>query len=104
MKVPQVTLLFWSRFGLNAVAAFWFAYVVTRPLGASFADYFGRARSLSGAGFGSGRVAVIVAIAVAIGVAYLTITRRDVQPPVPSGTGRRPASEMVSGRSARDGY
>jgi uncharacterized membrane-anchored protein len=99
-----IPALFWSRFGLDAVAAFWFAYVVTRPLGASFADYFGRAPSLSGAGFGSGRVALIVAIAVAIGVAYLTITRRDVQPPGPSGTGRRPASEMVSGRSARDGY
>src|SRR5205085_3384016 len=27
------------RFGLNAVFAFWFAYVVTRPLGASVADW-----------------------------------------------------------------
>jgi uncharacterized membrane-anchored protein len=48
-----IPAVFWWRFGLNSVAAFWFAYVVTRPLGASFADYFGRARSLSGAGFGS---------------------------------------------------
>ena len=53
-----IPAVFWWRFGLNAIAAFWFAYVVTRPLGASFADYFGRAQSLSGAGFGSGRVAV----------------------------------------------
>jgi uncharacterized membrane-anchored protein len=76
---------------------------VTRPLGASFADYFGRARSLSGAGFGSGRVAVIVVIAVAILVGYLAITRRDIQPPV------RPASapvdpEMAPGWAARRGY
>jgi uncharacterized membrane-anchored protein len=28
----------WSRLRLNPVVAFWFAYVVTRPLGASFAE------------------------------------------------------------------
>ena len=99
-----IPALFWYRFGLDAVAAFWFAYVVTRPLGASFADYFGRARSLSGAGFGSGRVAVIVTVAVAIGVCYLAVTRRDVQSPGTGETGPRPASQMVSGRSANDGY
>ena len=27
------------RFGMNPILAFWFAYVVTRPLGASFADW-----------------------------------------------------------------
>jgi uncharacterized membrane-anchored protein len=76
--IPAVA---WRWFGLNSIVAFWFAYVVTRPLGASFADYFGRPHSLSGIGFGSGRVAVIVAIAVAILVGYLAMTRRDIQPP-----------------------
>ena len=76
--IPAVA---WSRYGLNPIAAFWFAYVVTRPLGASFADYFGRSHSLSGLGFGSGRVAVIVAILVAVLVAYLAVTRRDIQRP-----------------------
>jgi uncharacterized membrane-anchored protein len=83
--IPAVA---WSRFGLNAVAAFWFAYVVTRPLGASFADYFGRPHSLSGADFGSGRVAVIVAIAVAILVGYLSVARNDVQRAVVDRAGR----------------
>ena len=78
--IPAVA---WSRFGLNPIAAFWFAYVVTRPLGASFADYFGRPHSLSGIGFGSGRLAVIVAVIVAILVGYLAVTRRDIQPPQP---------------------
>jgi uncharacterized membrane-anchored protein len=98
-----IPALFWSRFGLSAVAAFWFAYVVTRPLGASFADYFGRARSLSGAGFGSGRVAVIVVVAVALGVGYLAVTRRDVQRPDAGLSGPRAAPEMISGRSAHHG-
>jgi uncharacterized membrane-anchored protein len=103
LVIIGIPALFWSRFGLNAVAAFWFAYVVTRPLGASFADYFGRARSLSGAGFGSGRVAVIVVIAVAVGVGYLAVTRRDVQRPDADGNGPQVASEMISGRSAHHG-
>jgi uncharacterized membrane-anchored protein len=74
--IPAVA---WSRFDLNPIAAFWFAYVVTRPLGASFADYFGRSRALGGAGYGSGRVAVIVAVAVVVAVGYLAITRKDAQ-------------------------
>ena len=98
--IPAVA---WWRFGLNAVAAFWFAYVVTRPLGASFADYFGRAHSLSGAGFGSGRVAVIVAIAVAILVAYLAITRHDVQP-VEGETDLQLSPQIAPGRFSRRDY
>ena len=41
----------WSRFHMNEVFAFWFAYVVTRPIGASFADYFSKPHYLSGADF-----------------------------------------------------
>ena len=102
--IPAVA---WSRFGLNAIAAFWFAYVVTRPLGASFADYFGRPHSLSGAGFGSGRVAVIVAIAVAACVGYLAVTRHDIERPAarvadprigPQAVRRSAVSEDVAGK------
>jgi len=99
--IPAVA---WWRFGLNSVVAFWFAYVVTRPLGASFADYFGRSRSLSGVGFGSGRVAVIVTIAVAILVGYLAVTRRDVQPARVRPAGPRTDQQMAPGRSAGRGY
>ena len=49
----------WRLRKLNAVFAFWFAYVLTRPLGASFADWFGKRRTLSGLGYGDGRVALI---------------------------------------------
>jgi len=71
----------WWRFGLNSVVAFWFAYVVTRPLGASFADYFGKPHSLSGAGYGEGTVALITTLIVAVLVGYLAVTKRDIQPP-----------------------
>jgi uncharacterized membrane-anchored protein len=89
IMIPAVA---WRGFGLNAVIAFWSAYVVTRPLGASVADYVSKSRSISGLGFGDGRTALIAAVAVAIGVAYLAITRSDIQDPagpVSSGRGTR---------------
>ena len=104
LLIIGIPALFWWRFGLNATAAFWFAYVVTRPLGASFADYFGRAQSLSGAGFGSGRIAVIVTIAVASLVGYLAVTRRDIQSPADSEDGLQPSPQIAPGRSPRRGY
>ncbi len=75
--VPAVA----GRLGLNAVVAFWWAYVLTRPLGASVADYVSKARSLSGAGFGDGRTAIAATLAVAICVAFLVVTRHGIQAP-----------------------
>ena len=97
--VILIPALLWSRFGLNAVVAFWFAYVVTRPLGASFADYFSKPHSLSGANYGDATVAVITTILVAILVGYLSVTRRDIQPPEQQEPGRFAAvSDDVVGR------
>jgi uncharacterized membrane-anchored protein len=70
------------QLGLNGVAAFWFAYVVTRPLGASFADYISKATNLSGIGFGDGQTALVFTAAVVVLVLYLTIFRPDIQDPV----------------------
>jgi uncharacterized membrane-anchored protein len=101
IMIPAVA---WSRYGLNAVAAFWFGYVVTRPLGASFADYFGRPHSLSGVGFGSGPTAVIAAILIAALVGYLSVTRRDIQPEQGAETSRQTNPQMDPGSSPRRGY
>ena len=43
----------------NAIFCFWFAYVITRPLGASIADGLGKPKSVHGLGLGNGRVAVV---------------------------------------------
>ncbi len=66
-------------FGLNEVFAFWFAYIVTRPLGASFADLLAAPKTLRGLGLGYGAVSVVLAIVIVGLVTYLTVTRRDVQ-------------------------
>jgi uncharacterized membrane-anchored protein len=94
-----IPALAWSRFGLNPVVAFWFAYVVTRPLGASFADYFSKPHSLSGADYGDAIVAVITTIIVAILVGYLSVTRHDIQRQEEAQPGRLAAiSDDVVGR------
>ncbi len=66
-------------FGFNEVFAFWFAYVVTRPLGASFADWADKPRDLSGLGAGNGPVGVALTILIIGVVVFLTITRKDVE-------------------------
>jgi uncharacterized membrane-anchored protein len=71
--------LAWWRFGLNSVAAFWMAYVVTRPLGASIADYISKPSSTTGLGFGNGQTAVVFAVATFLLVSYLAIARPDIQ-------------------------
>jgi uncharacterized membrane-anchored protein len=65
------------RFGLNPIFAFWFAYVITRPLGASFADWF--ASSNRGLGFSTGPVSVVLALVILALVAFLAITHEDVE-------------------------
>lgn len=67
----------WLRW--NAILSFWFAYVVTRPLGASFADWAGKPHSVGGLGWGDGSVSLCLTIVIAVLVAYLAITRADVQ-------------------------
>jgi uncharacterized membrane-anchored protein len=67
------------RLRWNAIFCFWFAYVATRPLGASFADWLGKPKSAGGLGLGNGPVALALTIAIFCLVAFLAITRRDVQ-------------------------
>jgi len=62
---------------LNGILAFWAAYVMTRPLGASFADWTGKSRSAGGLGWGDGPVAAVIAVLIIAGVAYLTVSRSD---------------------------
>lgn len=50
-------LAYW-RFGLPEIPAFWFAYIMTRPLGASFADWMGVSHARSGLDWGTGPVSL----------------------------------------------
>jgi uncharacterized membrane-anchored protein len=71
--------LAWWRFGLNSIAAFWMAYIVTRPLGASFSDWISKPSNITGLGFGNGQTAVVFAVATVLLVSYLAVARPDIQ-------------------------
>ena len=62
----------------SPIFTFWFAYVLTRPLGASVADWLGKPVSDGGLGWGSGPVSVALAVVIAVLVAYLAVSRVDV--------------------------
>jgi uncharacterized membrane-anchored protein len=68
-------------FGLNAVLAFWIAYIVTRPLGASLGDYLSQPHDSGGLGLGTiGTSALFLATITAL-VTYLAKTRKDATEP-----------------------
>lgn len=69
----------WTR-RMDPILAFWFAYVLTRPLGASFADWFGKPRSISGLGLGDGFVSGVALVVFIALVAYVAIKKNDIQP------------------------
>lgn len=62
---------------LNAIVAFWFAYIVTRPLGASFADWLGVPPAIGGEGLGRGLVSLGLTVIIAALLGYLSLTRKD---------------------------
>jgi uncharacterized membrane-anchored protein len=65
------------RFRLNAVLAFWIAYILTRPLGASIGDLLSQDRSVGGLGLGTTVTSGIFLVAILVTVVYLSITRKD---------------------------
>jgi uncharacterized membrane-anchored protein len=76
--VIAIPALACRRFGLNAIFAFWFAYIVTRPLGASFADWMAVSHHRGGLALGLGPVSLGWTIVIFGFVAFLAVTRRDV--------------------------
>jgi uncharacterized membrane-anchored protein len=66
-------------FGLNEIIAFWVAYILTRPIGASVADWVSKSRRVGGLGWGDGHVSIALTIIIIVFVAYLAVSRRDVK-------------------------
>lgn len=66
----------------NEVFAFWFAYVLTRPLGASVADWLGKPVSEGGVGVGSGWVSLgfLLVMAVFVAVMYRSVPAPRPEP------------------------
>jgi uncharacterized membrane-anchored protein len=67
---------------LNPVLAFWAAYVLTRPLGASLGDWMSQPRDAGGLALGTAGTTMLFLSTILALVAYLSITRRDAPPPL----------------------
>lgn len=76
IAVPAIG--YW-RFHWDPILAFWSAYVVTRPLGASVADWMGKPKIDGGLGWGQGRVSLVLTVLIIGFVAYLAVSRTDVR-------------------------
>lgn len=73
IAVPAIT---YRLFKINEIFAFWFAYIMTRPLGASVADWIGLPLSRGGLGLGTGSVSLILTLIIIVIVAHLSIKQR----------------------------
>jgi uncharacterized membrane-anchored protein len=69
-----------ARFGLKAgaIASFWAAYILTRPLGASLGDLLSSPKDQGGLGFGTTATSVVFLVAILALVGYLAVSKTDV--------------------------
>ncbi len=76
--IIAVPAIGYFRFSMNSILAFWFAYVVTRPLGASFADWLAVSSARGGLALGTGPVSFVLAATIAGFVWFLASTGADM--------------------------
>jgi uncharacterized membrane-anchored protein len=81
LAVIALPALAYRKLGLNAVIAFWLSYTVTRPLGASFADWLGvPAPYGDGLGIGTAATSAIFGVVLLAVVTTLSIRHRSADP------------------------
>jgi uncharacterized membrane-anchored protein len=77
--VIAIITLAYYRFKLNAVLAFWLAYILTRPFGASMGDLLSQPVKVGGLGLGTVGTSGVFLGAIVILIAYLTMQQKQQQ-------------------------
>jgi uncharacterized membrane-anchored protein len=80
LALIAVTAVAYYKFNANGVLAFWIAYVLTRPLGASLGDLLSQDLSDGGLGLGTTVTSAIFLTVILALVIFLTVTKSDVIP------------------------
>ena len=85
------------RLGLDAVLAFWIAYILTRPLGASLGDYLSQSQVNGGLGLGATITSAIFLTAILGVVIYLAATKKDfiAEPEAENETEKKVSSGVI---------
>ncbi len=86
------------RFQLNAILAFWLAYILTRPLGASIGDWLSQPVEETGLGLGTILTSVIFLATIFALVVYLSITKKDLEVVTPEEAHLRRQAELRDAR------
>jgi uncharacterized membrane-anchored protein len=73
-----LTYMAYKKWNLNPIIAFWVAYILTRPLGASIGDYLSQAKTDGGLGLGTVVTSAIFLSAILSTVIYLSVTKKDI--------------------------
>ena len=87
-------------FGMNAILAFWLAYILTRPLGASIGDFLSQPRADGGLGLGTTVTSALFLLTILAVVVFLTVTRLDrtearIEPEGAAALGAAPGEARV---------
>ncbi|MEA2461858.1 MAG: hypothetical protein QOH90_2035 [Actinomycetota bacterium] len=82
--IALVAFLHFNLRVIGGVLAFWIAYILTRPLGASFGDLLSQNRDAGGLGLGTVGTSAVFLLTILGVVIYLSVTRKD-QTPVGDG-------------------
>jgi uncharacterized membrane-anchored protein len=77
--VIMIPALAWWRGWINPILGFWAVYVLTRPIGASFADWFSKPHKISGLDLGDPTVSLVALAIFIVLVGYVAVTKRDIQ-------------------------
>ena len=70
--------LAWKFLNLDGVLAFWVAYILTRPLGASIGDYLSQPKVNGGLGLGTTVTSVIFLLAILAIIVFLAVSKIDI--------------------------
>ncbi|MQB46447.1 hypothetical protein [Rhizobium sp. ICMP 5592] len=76
--IAVITIAYYV-FRLNAILAFWLAYILTRPLGASFGDLLSQPLEYGGLGFGTIVTSALFLAVIICLVIYMTLAQKPVE-------------------------
>jgi len=72
-----VVYALWRLKAIGDVLAFWLAYILTRPLGASVGDFLAQPKNVGGNGLGTTVTSYIFLAVIALVVTYLALSHKD---------------------------
>lgn len=90
--IPGIAYRWW---GFGATAAFWTAYVLTRPFGASLSDGFAVSHARGGLALGTGQVSIVLFAAIVVCVAVLSARHRAALEPAAASPSPEDAADPV---------